>query len=177
MKKDYTTYRRDSLRAKWWNYTDSAIYFITINSHKRIRWFSSIRNKKVMLSPIGKIVDEEWLTTFELRKEMQLWRGEYVIMPDHFHALIGIGIPDQNLEYAFKVYQKSLHTKQVSHNTFGPQRKNLASIIANFKGTVTRRARKIHPAFAWQAGYYDIIVRDARALQNISQYIINNPIS
>ena len=45
----------------------------------------------MLLSGIGKIVDEEWLKTFEMRPDMNLMMGEYVVMPNHFHAIIGIG--------------------------------------------------------------------------------------
>ncbi len=60
-------------------------------------------------------------------------------------------------------------------NKFGPQSKNLASIIRGFKIGVTKSARLINPDFAWQPRYHDHIIRDEKAYENISNYIRNNP--
>lgn len=60
-------------------------------------------------------------------------------------------------------------------NTFGPQSKNLASIIRGFKIGVTKNGRLIDPSFAWQPRYHDHIIRDEKSYLNISEYIINNP--
>ena len=59
--------------------------------------------------------------------------------------------------------------------TFGPQRKNLSAIMRGYKSTVTVQSRKINPAFGWQTRFYDIIVPDQRALNNIIKYINQNP--
>jgi len=61
-------------------------------------------------------------------------------------------------------------------NQFGPQTKNLASIVRGFKTGVTINARQINPDFAWQTNYHDHIIRNEKSFQNISDYIINNPL-
>ncbi len=43
------------------------------------------------LSKIGEIVECEWLKTVEMQPDMNLWMGEYVVMPNHFHAIVEIG--------------------------------------------------------------------------------------
>jgi len=40
----------------------------------------------------GEIVDREWKRTFAIRPDMNLWMDEFVVMPNHFHAIIGIGV-------------------------------------------------------------------------------------
>jgi len=45
----------------------------------------------MVLNEIGEIVQCEWLKTFELRPYINLSMGEYVVMPNHFHGIIGIG--------------------------------------------------------------------------------------
>jgi len=35
----------------------------------------------------------------------------------------------------------------------------------------------IHPDFGWQSRFYDYIIRNDKSFQNISIYIINNPIN
>tara|TARA_R110000868_G_scaffold378658_5_gene644190 strand:- start:7550 stop:7792 length:243 start_codon:yes stop_codon:yes gene_type:complete len=61
-------------------------------------------------------------------------------------------------------------------NSFESQAKNLASIIRGFKSSVTMKARKIDPKFAWQANYHDRIIRDYAEYERIAKYIINNPL-
>lgn len=65
---------------------------------------------------------------------------------------------------------------KIGTNQFGPQSKNLASVIRGFKIGVTTNARKINPDFAWQSRFHDHIIRNDRALKNIQRYIINNPL-
>ncbi|MCF8326938.1 MAG: hypothetical protein K9I29_01465, partial [Bacteroidales bacterium] len=60
-------------------------------------------------------------------------------------------------------------------NQFGPQSKNLASIIRGFKSSVTTDTRKNHADFDWQPGYYDHIIRNHKEYCRIRNYIINNP--
>jgi hypothetical protein len=62
-------------------------------------------------------------------------------------------------------------------NQFGPQTKNLASIIRGFKMGVTKNARLIDPEFAWQSRYHDHIIRNEGSFQRISAYIMNNPLN
>jgi REP element-mobilizing transposase RayT len=63
-----------------------------------------------------------------------------------------------------------------SGNKFGPQSKNLGSIIRGFKIGVTNwyRERGIGDTI-WQSRYYDHIIRDENDLNRIRNYIINNP--
>ena len=164
------------------------------------------------LSDIGKIVETEWERTFELRPDMNLYMGEYVVMPDHFHAIIGIGENGFNMKMDVEmdtginmrgrdamhrvsttpprvtiIPGDAMHRVSTSDivpptsdiippkNQFGPQSKNLASIVRGFKSAVTKNARLIHPDFAWQSRFYDRIIRDYAAYQNISYYIKQNP--
>jgi len=64
-----------------------------------------------------------------------------------------------------------------NQNKFSPQRKNLSSVIRGFKSSVTTYARKHNIEFAWQARFYDHIIRDDKSFINIRQYIKNNPLN
>lgn len=63
-----------------------------------------------------------------------------------------------------------------SGNKFGPQSKNLGSIIRGFKIGVTNwyRERCINDTI-WQSRFHDHIIRDENELNRIRNYIINNP--
>jgi len=68
------------------------------------------------------------------------------------------------------------HSNQhINHlNKFGPQRKNLGSIMRGFKSSVTTYARKNKILFDWQPRYFDVLIRDDKALEKIRWYILNN---
>ena len=104
---------------------------------------------------------------------MNVWKGAYVVMPDHFHAIIGIG------DNRYNTRQDPKHDpppRDAMHCVSDNITKNLASIIRGFKIGVTKNARQINPNFQWQARYHDHIILDEKSYRNISKYIENNPI-
>jgi len=177
-------YRRDSYRLRNWNYGKAALYFITISSQNRMPYFGEIKKnlagiQTMKLSDLGKIVTSEWVRTFELREDMNLFMGEYVVMPDHFHAIIGIGKNRYNLDLDGMHCRGAMHCaptmQNEPQNKFGPQTKNLASIVRGFKSSVTVGARKMKIDFQWQSRYHDHIIRNDGSYDRISHYIRNNP--
>ena len=60
-------------------------------------------------------------------------------------------------------------------NKFGPQSKNLASIIRGYKIGVKKQSYSINQNFKWQPRYHDWIIRDQMHLENVRRYIIDNP--
>ncbi len=89
-------YRTDSVRLQTWNYGWDAVYFITICTRDRKNYFGNVVDGVMELNEIGKIAETEWLKTFEMRPDMNLFMGDFVIMPNHFHAIIGIGENEYN---------------------------------------------------------------------------------
>jgi len=61
-------------------------------------------------------------------------------------------------------------------NKFGPLKPNsLPVIIGAYKASVSRWCNKNNQDFKWQTRYYDHIIRNEKSLNNIRQYIRNNP--
>ena len=73
------------------------------------------------------------------------------------------------------VETQNIASLQTPHNKFGPQSQNLAAIVRGYKIGVTKNARLIHPKFKWQPRFHDHIIRDERAFNAISNYILKNP--
>ena len=176
-------YRISSARLQNWDYGRHAAYFVTICTQGREHYFGNIMDREMQLSAIGKIAQTEWLKTFDLRPDMNLTMGEYIIMPNHFHAIIIIGENQFNTDGDGHVVETQCIASLPQTppmppspaNQFGPQRKNLASIIRGFKIGVTTRARKINPGFAWQSRYHEHIIRNNKSFERISNYIRSNP--
>ncbi len=193
MKKYRNKYRIASARAQWWDYGWHAAYFVTVCTQNREHFFGEIVDGVMVLSAIGQIVESEWLKTFEMRPDMNLHMGEYVVMPNHFHAIVGIGANKYNSGRGAGRDTATTETTgetgttgdtgnnakrgetEKPKNRFGPQSKNLASIIRGFKIGVTKNARLIDPDFAWQPRFHDHIIRNDAEYRRISIYIVNNP--
>ncbi len=48
-------------------------------------WFGIIKNGKMKLNDLGKVIEEEWSKTKEIRSNVDL--DNFVIMPNHFHGI------------------------------------------------------------------------------------------
>jgi REP element-mobilizing transposase RayT len=121
------------------------------------------------LSEVGKIAWDEWNKSPEIRADMNLTLGEFVVMPDHVHGILIIG------KNQFNEKRSRCRNGNSALNSFSPQRKNLASFIRGYKSAVTTWARKHQIEFGWQAGYHDRVIRTEREFRRICHYIIKNP--
>jgi putative transposase len=184
MAKFKNKYRLESTRLQNWDYSRVAVYIITICTANRDHFFGMVKNNEMVYSDIGAIVAQEWVKTPEIRPDMNLELGEFMVMPNHFHGVIFIGnnefngrdamhrvSTDDNIDAMHRVSTDD----NIYKNEFGPQSKNLSSIIRGFKSAVTVQAKKINPNFGWQARFHDHIIRNPKSYDTISQYIIDNP--
>jgi REP element-mobilizing transposase RayT len=162
------------------DYAKPGKYFITICTKNKIPYFGKIENGNIVLSEIGVILRNEWLKTPSVRPDMNITLDEFVIMPDHFHAIIIIGKNQYNQNHGDHC-KNAMHgvfnakSQNKFHNTFSPQIKNVASIIRGVKSAVTTSAKKLNMDFTWQPRFYDHIIPDNVALERIRNYIRANP--
>ena len=84
-------YRIPSARWQQWDYASEGLYFITICTKNHQHFFGEIKDGKMILNDFGKIVQNEWIKSIEIRPDMHLELGEFIVMPNHFHAVIMIG--------------------------------------------------------------------------------------
>ncbi len=161
-------HNRQSLRLKNYDYTLSGAYFITICTHSRQKLFGKINNGEMILNEFGRIVQLEWERTPQIRKEIEL--DAYVIMPDHFHAIVIIkDHPPVEL--------KTLQNEHISPK--GLTARSLGSLIAGFKSSVSGKINKLMQTQGypiWQRNYYEHIIRNEAEHNKIYDYIQNNPI-
>lgn len=165
-------YRIPSARAEWWNYAAPGVYFITICAAGRAHLFGPVREGRMMLSPLGDIVREEWERSFTLRQELEC--DVYVIMPNHIHAIVRI-VETDNVEThgrASPAGRASLHG--VAYRA----PRSISSFVAGFKSATTKRIneqRHTPGAAVWQPRFHDHIIRNAGEYERIAAYIVNNP--
>ncbi len=77
---------RRSIRLKEYDYSQSGWYFITLCTQNKKCLFGQILNDKMVFNEYGKIVEEEWARTKEIRINIDL--DYYCIMPNHIHGII-----------------------------------------------------------------------------------------
>lgn len=148
--------RRKKLRLEGYNYAQCGAYFVTICTHARQMLFwtgvgaNCVRPGEALpLSSMGKAVWQEIMRLDEIYEEVQV--ENYCIMPNHVHLLLLIR-PDAS-----------------GRTQFAP---TLSRVVKQFKGAVTKHVG----APLWQRSYYDHIIRDQAAYQEIWQYIEENPL-
>jgi REP element-mobilizing transposase RayT len=159
---------RKQIRLPYFDYALSGSYYITICSQKKRCIFSEINNDTIRLLPLGKILDEEWRKTSELRPSVAI--DDFVIMPNHIHAIITLtdgkgtnDIPDTDSPF---------------RSFGGSEKDSVSSIVAHVKSIVTKRARKELGITdeIWQRSFYEHIIRDDKDMRRIRDYIRINPI-
>jgi len=96
-------FKMDSNRLKNWDYSSSAVYFITMVTRNREYLFGSIEENKMVLNENGQIVENELLKSIKIRKNW--FFHNWIVMPNHVHLLIEI----QNNEDCPEI--NNLHTQ------------------------------------------------------------------
>jgi REP element-mobilizing transposase RayT len=86
-------------------------------------------------------------------------------------------VETQNFASLQQQQQRQHQRIQSSFNKFGPQSKNLASIVRGYKIGITKFAKSIPVRFAWQPRYYDHIIRNSATFDKIDNYITKNPLN
>ena len=173
-------YRVDTTRLQSWNYASAGMYFVTINTKNRKRYFGEIikENGEAFLKPseIGTIALAEWHKSIEMRPDMNLESGGFFIMPDHIHGVMIIGKNRYNSQRVdISGVDKAAMQCASPRSGFGPQSKNLASIIKGYKSAVTTYARKNNIEFNWQSLFDDRIIHSYDDYCRVEYYIRKNP--
>lgn len=167
MTKFRNKYRIESARAQWWNYAAEGAYFITICTADRLPIFGQIIHKKMILSPVGNIVHQEWNHSFEMRKE--LCCDIVVIMPDHLHAILRIA--------PVEAHGCAPLPQNINFGVAYRPPKSISSFVAGFKSSATKKINEYRqtPGVAvWQSRFHDRIIREQKEYDRIFTYIENN---
>ena len=157
---------RRSVRLKGYDYSQTGAYFVTICTRNKEFILGDVVGGDMHLNEFGKVVEKEWLKTFDMRKNLLL--DEYIVMPNHFHGIIIIADGRGTLPRA-PTFEK-----------FGkPVSNSLPTIIRLFKSTTKKQINGLrnNPGESvWQRNYYEHIIRNDDELNQVREYIINNPL-
>ena len=148
---------RKKNRLEGFDYSQNGYYFVTICTKNRKEYFGQVRDGGMILNQCGEIVRRCW---FDLPNHYKNCASdEWIIMPNHIH---GIVIIDNDVGTGFKPV---------------PTYHSLSEIIRGFKTFSSRRINEYNQCgdFQWQRSFYDHIIRNGSSLNQIREYIHNNP--
>ena len=162
-------------RFKAWDYANGASLFITIATEPRRMLFGKIEAGKVVLSPLGRIVEEALLVMPHLNPGILLFG--HVVMPDHVHFNVhiqaGLAEPLKTLGNAIRRF-KNYTTKQAK----------LSLAIATSgsagnsgDGRTSSDGRTVFgQTTIWQQGYHDLLCPTRAKIDATERYIAYNPL-
>jgi putative transposase len=157
-------HKRRSLRHKGYDYSAAGAYFVTICTHKREPLFGEIQNGTMMVNDYGQTAADAWLWLEQQYPYVKL--DAWVVMPNHFHGIIIIA--------DCRGGSRTAPTEE-SHWPIKP----IGRLVGAFKTVSTKHINKIRrtpSAILWQRNYYEHVVRNDDDLNQVREYIINNPL-
>ncbi|SOD18826.1 transposase [Pedobacter xixiisoli] len=175
----HQSFNRHSIRLRGYDYSQEGLYFITINCQDRAHRFGKIVNGQMLLNDAGRQAQICWLAIPEHFTNVVL--HEFVVMPNHVHGIIEINAPAVGANHHLPLYDINLsngiranHDLPLRHGTS----QTIGSMVRGFKIGVTKWfITNYNIKNIWQRNYYEHIIRDENAYQNISNYIENNPLN
>ena len=175
-----TLHHRRSIRLKGYDYSQSGVYFVTICVQDHVCMFGEVENGTMILNDVGKMAMRCWMDIPQHFPNVVL--HEYVVMPNHIHGIIQItndgGNAGENVGAKnFSPLPPTLPSPSPPSPSprFVPTgtSRTIGSIVRGFKIGVTKQLGYS----VWQRDYWERIIRDDDAYQNITRYIINNPVN
>ncbi len=153
---------RRSVRLQTYDYASAGAYFVTI----------CVRQGRCVL---GRIVDEKMHTSLHGQIARDCWQkipshfptvelDSLVIMPNHVHGILML---------------RGNASASNQAETFGrPKRRSLSTVIRSYKAVVSKRTNELcgSTGTAWQAGFYEHIIRNDKELEATRRYIEFNPL-
>ena len=136
-------------RAGWWA--------VTVQVAKNKSLLGAIVGKRVVLNALGRAVEAYWRALPAKYPGLELF--DFVVMPNHFHALL-------------RIHQMPTHHEH-----------QLGFLMSRFKGGSSfiygqmRRAGEVEDIgeHLWQRDYWDCLVSSAEAFRGWQKYIRENP--
>ena len=162
-------HNRRSIRLHNYDYSQKGCYFITICIKNRECLFGNISDERLQLNNAGLMVKQEWEKLPDRFANIML--HEFIIMPHHFHAIVELY---DNSDNCILNNSRPVDIKKSNQG--------LGSLIGAFKSLTTNQYIKNIKNMnwqpfqdkLWQRNFYEHIIRNDEAYNQISDYIHYN---
>ena len=181
-------HHRRSIRIQGYDYSKAGAYYFTICCHKKQCLLGEIVSGVMHPNPIGETVEAIWNNLPRHFPFIEL--DAFVLMPNHVHGIILI--TENQFNFRGEAFEQIVSDSQPEYSTLntspsfsdnstlphGTQSGSLGAIVQNFKSVATRRVNRLtrNKGTVWQRNYYEQIIRDEKAYENIRRYIVENPL-
>jgi len=186
-------YRVESSRLADWDYSSRGWYFVTLCTKGKKCSLGRAVDGQIILSDAGAIAEAEIKSVATHYENVIIDR--FVVMPSHVHAIVVIEgdhvycpNPPENGEpsalLSVLCNERHDNRQEVARagdaasrvSTGGIQARSLANVVGGYKAGVSRicHAKGIS-GFAWQARFYDHILRSNASVNAVREYIDHNP--
>ena len=171
---DHAKHRRRSIRLKGYDYSRKGAYFVTICTNQKECVLGCVENGSMVLNEIGQMVRKAWteLPTHYAGVDID----EFVVMPNHLHGIIilNVGAGPRACPENKGQPQGVAPTKTLSLSDVIQRFKSLT--IKRYGNGVRRNNWEPFEKHFWQRNYYEHVVRNEDDLNEIREYVINNPL-
>lgn len=163
--------KRKNIRLKGYDYSQAGYYFVTICTQDKKNLLCKLVGNDALVVPT--LVGEKTIQCFynisKFNKNIEI--DSFCLMPNHIHGVIVINNSfEQHIKndkkYGFEIPELWGH-------------RSLPCVIRHFKSVTTRYYNKLIDTLnkntLWQKSYYEHVIRNEIELQEIREYIINNP--
>lgn len=151
-------HQRKHIRLREFDYSSPNAYFITVCVKNFDPLLGTVKNGICGLSEIGCDVALRLQNIPVIHPKIIL--DEFIVMPNHFHAILIITKHDGN--YIGNRFQK-------------PRSGSVSMLINSAKGATAKWCHQNNYRFEWQPKFYDHVIRNEQEYWAIKNYIINNP--
>lgn len=154
---------RQSIRLKNHDYSQEGVYHITVCTQNKLCLFGKNIDGEMQLNDVGKMIEQQWINISNRFSNVEL--DEYIIMPNHIHGIVMVN-----------PYTERAGTRPAP---------TIAMIVGTFKSYSMNEyilgVKNLHwPTFdkkIWQRNFHEQIIRNLVALDNIREYIKQNPMN
>lgn len=179
---------RKHIRLRNYDYASDGWYFVTICTHERECYFGKIETQIMYLSDVGIQAELMWN---EIPKHFPMAElGEFVVMPNHIHGIIGIDntkkcndvvcvdIACTDVACNISTASPSVHDAKIKNEymaSISPKPGTLSAMLRSYKSAVTKWCNDNHISnFAWHSRFHDHVIRNQEEFDRIENYILNN---
>lgn len=173
-------HHRRSLRLQGYDYSRAGFYFVTICCQDRKCVFGDVENGEMILNECGRIASDFLKNASGKYDRIQM--HEFVVMPNHVHAIIEITADNAGMihESSLPQDESSLPPEPTTVLLYRDQRRKmlLSKIVGWYKMNTSKQIniiRNMTGSPLWQRNYHERILRDQKSFIRVSNYIRNNP--
>jgi putative transposase len=155
-------------RIAGWDYGSNATYYVRIGTKDGQGYFSTEKETQNFASPFQEEPFKKLMIPNEIGiVAIQYWNeipdhfpfiklGNILLTPNNLYGIIGIKKP------GFKKWKP---------NSFGPQSRNLASVIRGYKAAVKKYASLHFIEFAWESRYDEKLILNECELHKFKEFL------